>query len=59
MEPLVYFDNNFGKYGSISTIFSLLQQEIYDAQKLRYFSLMLLLYLAKQTLILVSVLRLF
>jgi len=31
-DPLVYFDDNFGKYGPILTIFSLLQQEIYDAQ---------------------------
>jgi len=30
--PLVYFDDNVGKYGPILTIFSLLQQEIYDAQ---------------------------
>ena len=37
-EPLDYFDDNFGKYGPILTIFSLLQQEIYDAQKLSYFS---------------------
>jgi len=37
MDPLVYFDDNFGKYGPILTIFSLLQQEIYEAQKLRYF----------------------
>jgi len=35
--PLVYFDDNFGKYGPILTIFSLLQQEIYDAQTLTYF----------------------
>ena len=28
--PLVNFDDNFGKYGPIFTIFSLLQQEIYD-----------------------------
>ena len=45
----------------ILTIISLLQQEIYDAQKLSYFShlnfTMLLHYLAKQTLILVSVLH--
>ena len=33
-DPLVYFDDNFGKYGPILTIFSLLQQEIYEAQKL-------------------------
>jgi len=60
-DPLFYFDDNFGKYGPILTIFSLLQQEIYDAQKLSYFShltfIMLPLYLAKQTLILVSMLR--
>ena len=57
-DPLVYFDDNFGKYGPILTIFSLIQQEIYEAQKLSYFShltfIMLPLYLAKQTLMLVS-----
>jgi len=57
-DPLVYFDDNFGKYGPILIIFSLLQQEIHDTQKLSYFShltfIMLPLYLAKQTLILVS-----
>ena len=57
-DPLVYFDDNFGKYGSILTFFSLLQQEIYEAQKLSYFShltfIMLPLYLPKQTLMLVS-----
>ena len=57
--PLVYCDDNFGKYGPILTIFSLLQQEIYEAHKLSYFShltfIMLPLYLAKQTLMLVSV----
>jgi len=37
-DPLGYFDYNFGKYGPILTIFSLLQQEIYYAQKLSYFS---------------------
>ena len=56
--PLVNFDDNFGKYGPILTIFSLLQQEIYEAQKLSYFSYLtfitLPLYLAKQTLMLVS-----
>ena len=61
MDPLVYFDDNFGKYGPILTIFSTLQQEIYDVQKLSYFShltfIMLLHYLAKQTLILVSMLH--
>ena len=55
MDPLVYFDDNFGKYGPILTIFSLLQQEIHDTQKLSYFShltfIMLPLYLVKQTLI--------
>ena len=60
-DPLVYFDDNFGKYGLILTIFSLLQQEIHDTQKLSSFShltfIMLPLYLAKQTLILVSVLH--
>ena len=60
-DPLVYFDDNFGKYGLILTIFSLLQQEIYGTQKLSYFShltfIMLLHYLAKQTLILVSMLH--
>jgi len=35
MDPLVYFDDNFGKYGPILTIFSLLQQEIHDAQKFK------------------------
>ena len=57
-DPLVYFDDNFGKYGPILTIFSPLQQEIYEAQKLSYFShltfIMLPLYLVKQTLMLVS-----
>jgi len=57
-NPLIYFDDNLGKYGPILTIFSLLQQGIYDAQKLSYFShlifIMLPLYLAKQTLMLVS-----
>ena len=56
--PLVYFDNNFCKYGPILTLFSLLQQEIHDAYKLSYFShltfIMLPLYLAKQTPMLVS-----
>jgi len=51
-------DDNFGKYAPILTIFSLLQQEIYDAQKVSYFShlsfIMLPLYLAKQTLMLVK-----
>jgi len=46
------------KYGPILTVFSLLQQEIYDTQKIRHFShltfIMLPLYLAKQTLMLVS-----
>jgi len=35
---LVYFDDNFSKYGLILIIFSLLQQKIYDTQKLSYFS---------------------
>jgi len=35
-ETLDYFDDNFGKYGLILTIFSLLQQEIHDAHKLRH-----------------------
>jgi len=56
-DPLAYFDDNFGKYGPILTIFSLLQQEIQSAQKLSYFYhltfIMLPLYLAKQTLMLV------
>jgi len=60
-DPLVYFDDNFRKYRPILIIFSLLQQEIYDAQKLRFFShhtfIMLLHCLAKQTLILVSMLH--
>jgi len=58
MDHLVYFNDNFCKYGPILNIFSLLQQEIYDAQKLSYFShltfIMLPLYRAKQTLMLVS-----
>ena len=57
-DPLVYFDDNFGKYGPILTIFSLLQQKIHDAHKSSYFShltfIMLPLYLAKQTPMLVS-----
>ena len=57
-DPLVNFDDNFGKHGPILTVFSLLQQEIYGAQNLSYFShltfIMLLHYLAKQTLMLVS-----
>jgi len=56
--PLVYFDDNFCKYGPILTIFSPLQQEIHDAHKLCYFShltfIMLPLYLVKQTPMLVS-----
>ena len=60
-DPLGYFDDNFGKYGPILIIFSLLQQEIHNAQKLSYFShltfIMMPLYLAKQTLMLVSVLH--
>jgi len=47
---MVYFDDNFDKYRVILTIFSLLQQEIYDSQKLSYYShltfIMLPLYLA-------------
>jgi len=31
-DPLVYFDDNFGKCGPILTIFSLLQQEINDTK---------------------------
>jgi len=58
MTPCVYLDDNFGIYGPILTIFSLLQQEIYEAQKLSYFShltfIVLPFYLAKQTLMLVS-----
>ena len=57
-DPLVHFDDNLGKYGPILTIFSVLQQEIYEEQKLSYLShltfIMLPLYLAKQTLMLVS-----
>ena len=60
-DPLGYFDDNFSKYGPILIIFSLLQQDIHDTQKLSYFShltfIMMPLYLAKQTLILVSVLH--
>ena len=55
-DPCAYLDDNFGKYGPILTIFSPLQQEIYEAQKIGYFShltfIMLPLYLAKQTLML-------
>ena len=58
-DPQVCFDDNFGKCGPILTTFSLSQQEIYEAQKLCYIShltfIMLPLYLAKQTLILVRV----
>jgi len=57
-DPLDYFDDNFGKCGLILTFFSLLQQENYGAQNLSYFShltfITLPLYLAKQTLMLVS-----
>jgi len=57
-DPLINFDDNFGKRGPILTSFSLLQQENYDAQNLSYFNhltfLMLPLYLVKQTLMLVS-----
>ena len=60
-DPLVYFDDNLGKYGPILTIFSLLQQQIHVTKKLSYIShltfIILPLYLAKQTLILVSVLH--
>jgi len=56
-DPLDYFDDNFGKYGLILTIFSLLQRENYGAQNLSHFGhltfIMLPLYLAKQTLMLV------
>jgi len=31
-DPLNYFDDNFGKYGQILTMFSLLQQENYGTQ---------------------------
>jgi len=57
-DPLVNFDDNFGKHGPILTIFSLLQQKNHGTQNLSYFShltfIMLPLYLAKQTLMLVS-----
>jgi len=57
-DPVVYVDDNFGKYGPILTIFFTVQQEIYDAQKLCYFShlifIMLPLYLVKQTQMVVS-----
>jgi len=57
-DPLDYFDDNFGKNGLILTIFSLLQQENYGTQNSSYSShltfIMLPLYLAKQTLMLVS-----
>ena len=44
--PLVYFDDNFAKYGPILTIFSLLQQEIYEAQKFKLFQPPQLYYVA-------------
>jgi len=47
-DPLFYFDDNFGKYGPILTIFSLLQQEIYEAQKLSYFSHLIFIMLPMQ-----------
>jgi len=54
----ICFCNNFGKCKQILILFSLLQQENYGAQYLSYFShltfIMLPLYRAKQTLILVS-----
>jgi len=54
MDPLTCFCNNFGKCTPILILFSLLQQDNYDAQNLSYFShltfIMLPLYLAKQTL---------
>ena len=58
-DPHICFCNDFGKCTPIIVIFfSPLQQEIYDAQKLSYFShltcIMLPLCLAKQTLMLVS-----
>ena len=57
-DLLVYFDDNFCKYGPIITIFSPLQQVIHDAHKFSYFShltfIILPLYLAKQTPMLVS-----
>ena len=31
-DPMDYFDDNFGRYGLILTIFSLLQQENYDTK---------------------------
>jgi len=56
--PWFFFDDNFGKYGPILTIFSPLKQEIYEAQKLSHFShltfILLPLYLANQTLMLGS-----
>ena len=55
-DPLICFCNNFGKCTPILILFSLLQQENYDAQNLSYFShltfIMLPLYLVKQTLML-------
>jgi len=57
-DPLDYFDDNFGKYGQILTMFSLLQKENHGTQNWSYFShltfIVLPLYLAKQTLMLVS-----
>jgi len=57
-DPHICFCNNFGKCTLILIPFSLLQQENYGEQNLSYFShltfIMLPLYLAKQTLMLVS-----
>jgi len=57
-DALICFCNNFSKCTPILILFSLLQQENYGAQNLSYFSyltfIMLPLYLAKQTLMLVS-----
>ena len=55
-DPLTCFCNNFSKCTPILVLFSLLQQENYDAQNLCYLShhtfIMLPLYLVKQTLML-------
>jgi len=53
-DALDYFDDNFGKYGPILTIFSLLQQENYEAQNLSYFSHLTFIMLQNKHCMLVS-----
>jgi len=57
-RTLVYFDDNFGEYGPILTIFHYYNKKFMKHKKLSYFSyltfIMLPFYLAKQTLMLVS-----